>query len=433
MSALARPEGWTEVPLSRLLVSMESGSRPRGGVRGISSGVPSIGGEHLNSEGGFNFEAVRYVPSEFHDSMRRGHIERGDVLVVKDGATTGKVALVRDDFPFDRAVVNEHVFVCRPDSVDAEYLFWFLHSAEGQRRILDHFKGSAQGGITQDFAAGTLIPVPPRLAQRAIADLISATNSRRLRIAQHFAVASRALARFRLAALAAAYAEANGSDDQETAIPLEELLREPLKNGYSARPVKQETPFRVLTLTATTSGWFDAGQFKYTDEKFTADSTFWLKPGDILIQRGNTAEYVGVPALYEGPPNELLYPDLMIRARPRREIAPRFVWYMLLAPQARNYLRERATGSAGNMPKINQDVLGQTPVPLPSEAIREQIVTRLDRAMALAGAIEQRLGTAGRRVDQSSQAISAKVFGGELSLNRSEDANTSQSQEVGSA
>jgi hypothetical protein len=53
-----------------------------------------------------------------------------------------------------------------------------------------------------------------------------------------------------------------------------------------------------------------------------------------------------------GPPGQYLYPDLMVRVRVGAEIAPRFLWYMLLAPQARNFLRDRATGSTGNMPKI---------------------------------------------------------------------------------
>ncbi|MDQ7780014.1 MAG: hypothetical protein RDV41_09940, partial [Planctomycetota bacterium] len=110
------PEGWTGTTLDRLLVSLESGSRPRGGVQNIKEGIPSLGGEHVDENGGFRFEAVKYVPSAFFKSMRRGHIRIGDVLIVKDGATTGKVSLVRDDFPFGVAVVNEHVFVCRPSS-----------------------------------------------------------------------------------------------------------------------------------------------------------------------------------------------------------------------------------------------------------------------------------------------------------------------------
>jgi type I restriction enzyme S subunit len=141
-SRLDLPEGWLETSLKALLVSLESGSRPKGGVRGIKEGVPSIGGEHLDEKGGFRVENVKFVPRTFFKAMNRGHINLGDVLVVKDGATTGKVALVRNDFPHREAVVNEHVFICRPTgAVLPTYLFMFLFSADGQERILENFQG----------------------------------------------------------------------------------------------------------------------------------------------------------------------------------------------------------------------------------------------------------------------------------------------------
>jgi type I restriction enzyme S subunit len=45
------PEGWTEITLNQILQTLESGSRPKGGVRGIKEGIPSIGGEHINENG----------------------------------------------------------------------------------------------------------------------------------------------------------------------------------------------------------------------------------------------------------------------------------------------------------------------------------------------------------------------------------------------
>lgn len=152
------PKGWAETSLDQILTNLESGSRPKGGVRGIKEGVPSIGGEHLNENGGFRFEAIKFAPHEFFERMNRGRIQQGDSLVVKDGATTGKIALVRSNFPYDPAVVNEHVFICRPIAdVHPPFLFYFLFSKEGQDRILANFRGSAQGGINQSFAPGTIV------------------------------------------------------------------------------------------------------------------------------------------------------------------------------------------------------------------------------------------------------------------------------------
>ena len=47
------------------IITLESGSRPKGGVGGILDGIPSLGGEHLNTDGGFTFEKIKYIPEDF--------------------------------------------------------------------------------------------------------------------------------------------------------------------------------------------------------------------------------------------------------------------------------------------------------------------------------------------------------------------------------
>lgn len=42
------------VNLKNYIETLESGSRPKGGA--TNSGIPSLGGEHINSNGGFNIE-----------------------------------------------------------------------------------------------------------------------------------------------------------------------------------------------------------------------------------------------------------------------------------------------------------------------------------------------------------------------------------------
>ena len=67
-----------------------------------------------------------------------------DILIVKDGATTGKTSFITNEFPFSKAVVNEHVFLIRcSKNIVALYLFRYLWSEEGQRKILSNFQGAA--------------------------------------------------------------------------------------------------------------------------------------------------------------------------------------------------------------------------------------------------------------------------------------------------
>src|SRR5688572_1556536 len=97
-------------PLSHYLNDIESGSRPRGGAARDSGSIPSLGGEHITSSGEFDFTNMKTIPDDYYKSLRSGRIRQGDILIVKDGATTGKTALVSAEFPFKQAAINEHVF-----------------------------------------------------------------------------------------------------------------------------------------------------------------------------------------------------------------------------------------------------------------------------------------------------------------------------------
>ena len=77
------PENWVWVQLASLLDKFETGKRPKGGVSDIREGIPSLGGEHLCYDGGFNFTNLKFVPKEFASSMKQGKIETNDILIVK--------------------------------------------------------------------------------------------------------------------------------------------------------------------------------------------------------------------------------------------------------------------------------------------------------------------------------------------------------------
>jgi len=164
---------WTETNLESILIDFESGKRPKGGVIGIHNGIPSLGGEHLNSNGLFNFKNIKYVPENFANNMKKGHIKLKDILIVKDGATTGKISFVDKNFPFNNAVINEHLFRCHvSEKINSKFVFYFLYSGMGQKRILSNFKGTAQGGVNTSFALNTLIPIAPIDEQNRIVEKI---------------------------------------------------------------------------------------------------------------------------------------------------------------------------------------------------------------------------------------------------------------------
>ena len=143
---------WDEINLKDLIITIESGKRPKGGA--VIDGIPSLGGEHINSNGGFNIqrEKLKYVPIDFYNKMKTGIIKKEDILVVKDGATTGKIAYIDKDFPLNEACINEHVFILRTNAkIESKFLSYYFRSDLGQKNILNDFRGATIGGISKEF------------------------------------------------------------------------------------------------------------------------------------------------------------------------------------------------------------------------------------------------------------------------------------------
>jgi len=160
---------WMTRKLRECLVGLDSGSRPSGGAESGQGEVFSLGGEHIDDEGCFDFSNSQFVPLSHYEAIKvEADVAVGDILINKDGAKTGKVALVRPGFPFSPCCINEHVFRlrARTEVIEADYLFYFMVGHEGQRQIARNVQGSAQGGINRTFAKHVSIPHPESRAER---------------------------------------------------------------------------------------------------------------------------------------------------------------------------------------------------------------------------------------------------------------------------
>jgi len=164
-----------QVKLSQILSSLESGGRPKGGASLDNNGIPSLGAEHLDGNGGFNFKTIKYIPDDFFNGLKNGIVEKENILIVKDGATTGKVSFVTDEFPFDKAAVNEHVFLLKVDKSKAnpKFVFHYLKCPQGQREIMRDFRGATVGGISRGFVDFVKFELPSLPDQLHIANLLS--------------------------------------------------------------------------------------------------------------------------------------------------------------------------------------------------------------------------------------------------------------------
>lgn len=301
----------------------------------------------------------------------------------------------------------------------------FLHSVMQESSFREGVRGRVgravnQVSINQKRLSEVPLPIAPLAEQPRIVakldELLARVNSAR----DHLSRVPAILKRFRQAVLSAACSgklteEWRGSSAHDwKECTLAQIVREPLRNGHSARASLNGSGVRTLTLSAVTYGDFSERNTKLTvaDPRRVAD--LWLLPGDILIERSNSRELVGTARLYQGAANFAIFPDLLIRVRLNEEASPAFLEMVLQADSARNYFISSAQGTQGSMPKIDQQIILDFPLQLPPMKEQKEIVQRVTVLLTLASQIEERINAATARSNKLTQSVLSKAFRGEL-------------------
>jgi len=170
-------------PLSYYLDNMSAGKSPTGGVTRSVGEIPSVTISNITATGDFNFtDDLNFVPQHFYDLFRlsKPALKLNSILIAKDGATTGKSALIDSKFPFIedvgegkevKAIYSEHIFnLSIKNEFNPVYIHAFLNSTFGKLQMDSVITGGAQGGITTGFVDKIMIPKLTEESQAVIAD-----------------------------------------------------------------------------------------------------------------------------------------------------------------------------------------------------------------------------------------------------------------------
>ena len=405
------PENWIETEIGGLC-SLKNG-RAFKPSEWQTSGLPIVRIQNLNNPA----SAFNHFQGELDE---RNRLRGGELLFAWSG--TPGTSFGAHVWRGGDAVLNQHIF--RVDFDEALLDKRFFRSAINQK--LSELIDVAHGGVglrhvTKGVFEKTLVALPPRPEQSRIANQLDTLLTRVQACNDRFDAIPALLKRFRQTVLGAA---TNGGLTAEwrtdplakewIACTVGQVLNGKPRNGYSPQAVDYETSIRSLTLSATTTGKFFGRHSKFIAEPIAVDSHLWLEPGDILIQRANSLEYVGVSAIFDGLEKQFIYPDLMMKCRPNERVKNKYLFYALSAESTRSYFRENATGTAGNMPKINQQTVMSAPLLLPPLDEQAEIVRRVEALFALADSIGARCTAARTQAQRLSLLVLAKAFRGEL-------------------
>lgn len=148
------PEDWNYKYISDFHHEIETGKRPKGGVSGITEGVPSIGAESIKGIGYYDYSKTKYIPYEYAENLKKGRIRDFDLLIYKDGGKPGyfipDFSMMGLGFPFKEMVLNEHVFRLNFGKPELNIFAYFFFKTEEVMNYLNSVGGKAAiPGINQ--------------------------------------------------------------------------------------------------------------------------------------------------------------------------------------------------------------------------------------------------------------------------------------------
>jgi type I restriction enzyme, S subunit len=195
------PSSWAWVRLPRVLKKLTDGTHhsPPNGPHGTFMYVTA---KNIKTSGVL-LDGITYVSKEVHNEIySRCDPSFGDVLYIKDGATTGIATINQINEPF--SMLSSVALLKPSEAIFNRYLLWAMRSPFFYAETRGAMKGAAITRVTLSVMGASLLPLPPLAEQKrivakvdelmALCDRLEAQQQERE--TRHAALARASLARF---------------------------------------------------------------------------------------------------------------------------------------------------------------------------------------------------------------------------------------------
>jgi type I restriction enzyme, S subunit len=311
----------------------------------VNDGVPLIFVRDIRAS---DFSSPRAYVTHSKAAELKAHIALpGDVLITKMGAPPGDACIYSGQVP---AVITADCIRLRSSpEFDAVFVVRALRSPDVRRQVQSITSGAAQQKVSLErFRGGIKFAAPPLEEQRRIAAILDHADALRVKRRQ-------ALAYLNSLAQSIFY-DMFGDPDMAVGTVLFGDVAS-LKGGRNlvADDASSDSSFRVLKISAVTSGEFRPSESKPLPPGYEPPASHLVQPGDLLMSRANTAELVGAVAYVRDVPPNVALPDKVWRFHwTDTRSVPVFYHALFQTPSVRRRISRMSSGTGGSMKNISK-------------------------------------------------------------------------------
>lgn len=368
--------------------------------------VPFLRAGNLGA-GDLDLSEVKTIPATARE-VEKYRLESGDVLMVEGSGSAQRLGQGwLWEGQVETCLHQNHVFRARPDKarVLPEYLAWYLQSPDARKYFRSVAKTtSGLNTVNKKQVSALPVPLPSLDEQRLVVSTVEQLSQMVDDAVRYFTAALTGAAQMRNALTHACWSSANTAR-------LEDLLASPMKNGRSVRTA--DDGFPVLRLTALREGVVDTREAKVGEWTAEQARPFLIERDDFLVSRGNgTLNRVGRGGLVLPEPPPVAFPDTLIRVRvDQSRMTGRFLRLVWDSPRVRVQIEERAHTSAG-IYKVNQDMLRDIELPVPSVEEQVRMTSEVEGHMAAVRSTEASLQAQLAQARELTRAVLHSAFDG---------------------
>lgn len=292
-------------------------------------------------------------------------------------------------------------------AVHHRYLLWWMRASA--ELLASHATGSTFTAVSGAQVRAHLIPLAPRLEQERIVAAIEEHLSRLDAATAQLESASQRTSTLQRAVFAQAQVE--GEE-----VALGQLLTD-IETGKSfkasGRPAEPDE-WGVVKVSAMTWGEFDEAENKALPSDHRADPRYEIQPGDLLLSRANTSEYVGATVLVRSCRPRLLLSDKSMRLRTVDGVDRRWLRFALGSPQVRSQMSRVATGTSDSMRNISQAKVRSLRLRVPDAEIQRALASEIAGWLDAGNRLRSDMVAAQTHAMNLRQSILASAFSGQL-------------------
>jgi type I restriction enzyme S subunit len=192
-----------------------------------------------------------------------------------------------------------------------------------------------------------------------------------------------------------------------------EQLSTLVQYGSSAKAHEEAIGVPVLRMGNIEDGRLRLDSLKYLPKNHDEFPELFLREGDILFNRTNSAELVGKTAVYKGKPTPCSFASYLIRVRLAQGCAPDLLAHFINSVFGRAWIAQVVSQQVGQA-NVNGTKLQALAVPLPALAEQQQVVAEVERRLSVIDELEAAVDANLTRADRLRQSILARSFSGRL-------------------